>query len=248
MLDKDLVSWNAMLFGLGLHGQAKEALKLFDHMAALKVKPDKVTIIGLLMACGPSGLVEEGWMLFESMESVHGLAHGADHVSCTVDMLGRGKYLEEATKLVSKSSMLSPNAKHFETLLGACSFHGDVAIGSKMAEELTAMDPFKDAGHVLLSNLYCASGHWKEAERVRMAMSAKGMRKVPGCSWIEVRNAITIFAAEVSRIADSLLVEEKPTAKAAIEAHDMEGDVHSENQDISKGKSYEIAATEACSK
>ncbi|KAL5995309.1 hypothetical protein ACLOJK_025367 [Asimina triloba] len=173
MLDKDLVSWNAMLFGLGLHGQAKEALKLFDHMAALKVKPDRVTFIGLLMACGHSGLVEEGWMLFESMESVHGLAHGADHVSCIVDMLGRGKYLEEATKLVSKSSMLSPNAKHFETLLGACSFHGDVAIGSKMAEELTAMYPFKDAGYVLLSNLYCASGHWKEAERVRMAMSAK---------------------------------------------------------------------------
>ncbi|KAK0606695.1 hypothetical protein LWI29_002952 [Acer saccharum] len=34
ILDKDLVSWNAMLFGFGMHGLATQALQLYDHMVA----------------------------------------------------------------------------------------------------------------------------------------------------------------------------------------------------------------------
>ncbi|XP_058100480.1 pentatricopeptide repeat-containing protein At2g36980, mitochondrial-like [Magnolia sinica] len=196
ILRKDLVSWNAMLFGFGLHGRAHEALRLFEDMVASGVEPDKVTFIGLLTVCSHSGLVEQGRVLFESMESVYGLAHEVDHVACMIDMLGRGGYLEEASKLVEDSSaMLGVNTNYYETLLGACSVHGDVRLGKKVGEDLMAMEPLKEMGYVLLSNLYCASGQWKEAERVRKAMSAKGVKKVPGYSWIEVRNNVMVFVA-----------------------------------------------------
>ena len=52
-----------------------------------------------------------------------------------------------------------------------------------------------DMGCVLLSNLYCASGQWKEAEIVRKAMVDQGVKKMPGYSWIEVKNRVTVFVA-----------------------------------------------------
>lgn len=58
--NKDLVSWNTMLFAFGVHGLADQALKLYEEMLASGLKPDKVTFIGLLTTCSHSGLVEEG--------------------------------------------------------------------------------------------------------------------------------------------------------------------------------------------
>ncbi|XP_010240913.1 PREDICTED: pentatricopeptide repeat-containing protein At2g36980, mitochondrial [Nelumbo nucifera] len=194
--NKDLVSWNAMLFGFGLHGLAIEALRVYEDMVASGLRPDKVTFIGLLMACSHSGLIAQGQVLFESMRSVYGLPHEVDHIACIVDMLGRGGYLKEARKLVEECSRTA-NMKNssLEALFGACAAKGDVGLGEKVGIDLMMMEPQKELGYVLLSNLYCANGQWKEAENVRKVMMEHGVKKLPGCSWIEVRNRINIFVA-----------------------------------------------------
>lgn len=197
ILNKDLVSWNAMLFGFGLHGRANQALQLYEQMMAYGVKPDKVTFIGLLMTCSHLGLIEKGRLFFESMDSVHGISREMDHVACMVDMLGRGGFLAEATELASRYSGTGNDAKtsSSEALLGACYAHGDVGIGTHLGESLKILEPQKEIGYVVLSNLYCASGQWKEAEMVRKAMLDQGVKKMPGCSWIEVRNKVTAFVS-----------------------------------------------------
>ncbi|XP_010024523.2 pentatricopeptide repeat-containing protein At2g36980, mitochondrial [Eucalyptus grandis] len=189
---KDIVSWNAMLFGFGLHGRAKEALQLFEEMVASGAKPDKVTFIGMLMTCSHSGLLEKGGKLFKLMNLEYGIAHEMDHVACMIDMLGRGGYLAEARKLTEETRGATTM---WDALLGACSAHVDTEIGTYSGEGLKVMDPQNEMSYVVLSNLYCASGKWKEAEMVRQAMSSQGVRKTPGCSWIEVRNAVTAFVA-----------------------------------------------------
>ncbi|KAK1591181.1 hypothetical protein Q3G72_003570 [Acer saccharum] len=197
ILDKDLVSWNAMLFGFGMHGLASQALQLYDHMVASGTKPDKATFISLLITCSHSGLVEKGREIFESMRSIYGLPCEMEHVSCMVDMLGRAGYLTEAKELANKHSEAGSanNTSSREALLGACTVHGNIELGTHLGEDLKILEPQKEMSFVLLSNLYCASGKWKEAEMVRKAMADQGVKKMPGCSWIEVRNEVTAFVA-----------------------------------------------------
>ncbi|XP_042518539.1 pentatricopeptide repeat-containing protein At2g36980, mitochondrial [Macadamia integrifolia] len=196
IINKDLVSWNAMLFGFGLHGKAFEAIKLFEEMVGTGVRPDEVTFIGLLMACSHSGLIEQGLVFFELMASAYGVSHEADHLTCMVDMLGRGGYLKEARELVEEySSTVSMKTSSHEALLGACVAYENVGLGAKVGEDLMIIEPQRELSYVLLSNLYCASGKWKEAEKVRKAMVEQGVKKMPGCSWIEVGNRVMVFVA-----------------------------------------------------
>ncbi|KAL6223091.1 hypothetical protein ACLB2K_006481 [Fragaria x ananassa] len=189
ILHKDLVSWNAMLFAFGLHGKAIESLQVFEEMVVTGFKSDNVTFIGLLMACSHSGLIGESCALFESIQTIYGLSPEKDHVACMVDMLGRGGYLAEVKKLADKyCSVYSAKTSSCEALLGACSAHGDLGFGKHFGESLKITEPHNETSYVLLSNLYCASGQWKEAEMVRKRMADQGVKKMPGCNWIEVRN------------------------------------------------------------
>lgn len=194
--EKDLISWNAMLFGFGLHGQATQAIQLYEEMVATGTKPDKVTFIGLLMTCSHSGFLKECHELYETMVSVYGLSPEMDHVTCMVDMLGRGGYLAEAKELANKYlGTDSAKISSSEALLGACSAHLDVGFGTHLGKTLNSLEPHKEISYVLLSKLYCASGRWKEAEMVRKKMVDQGVKKMPGCSWIEVGNKVTAFVA-----------------------------------------------------
>ncbi|TYJ17660.1 hypothetical protein E1A91_A09G067900v1 [Gossypium mustelinum] len=199
ILEKDLVSWNAMLFGFGMHGLSTQALQIYDEMVAHGMKPDKVSFIGLLMTCSHAGLINKGRLFFDMMSSLYGLTYEIDHVACMVDMLGRAGYLVEAKELSSKYSKkdtVEAKSSSYEALLGACSIHGDVRMGVSVRDDLQhSVDSQKDMGYVLLSNLYCASGQWKEAEIVRKAMVDQGVKKMPGYSWIEVKNKVTVFVA-----------------------------------------------------
>ncbi|KAM5577569.1 hypothetical protein ABKV19_008090 [Rosa sericea] len=196
ILHKDLVSWNAMLFAFGLHGKAIETLQFFEQMVVNGVKPDNVTFIGLLMACSHSGLIGESRALFETMQTIYGLSPDKYHVACMVDMLGRGGYLAEAKELADKyCSVYSAKISLREALLGACSAHGELGFGKYLGETLKITEPHNETSYVLLSNLYCASGQWKEAEMVRKRMADQGVKKMPGCSWIEVRNRVMAFVA-----------------------------------------------------
>ncbi|KAF9623176.1 hypothetical protein IFM89_037757, partial [Coptis chinensis] len=192
--DKDLVSWNAMLFGFGLHGCAVKALKIYDDMVTSGLKPDRVTFIGLLMACSHSGQIERGQELFKSMVLVHELTPEADHVACMVDLLGRGGHLRQASELIEEYSK-TITITSLEALLGACAAHGDVRLGAKVGENLILMQPEKEVGYMMLSNMYCESGKWKEAEKIRKAMREQGVKKKPGCSWVEVGNRVMMFVA-----------------------------------------------------
>jgi pentatricopeptide repeat protein len=199
--EKDLVSFNSMLFAFGLHGKGTQALQLYEDMVASGIKPDKVTFIGLFLTCSHSGLIDKGLEFFESMRLVHGLSFNMDHVACMVDMLGRGGYLAEAKELAIKHSKTGDvKTSSCEPLPGACSTHGEVETGTNVGETLKDLEPHKETSYyVLRSNLYCASGRWKEAEMVRKEMVDEGLKKIPGCSWIEVGNKVTAFVAGQSQ-------------------------------------------------
>jgi pentatricopeptide repeat protein len=76
MVERDCVSWNAMIVGYAQNGYGTEALQIFQKMLSSGEKPDHITMIGvlsLLCACSHGGLVEEGRNYFHSMRTEHGL-------------------------------------------------------------------------------------------------------------------------------------------------------------------------------
>ncbi|KAL4563025.1 hypothetical protein LXL04_027056 [Taraxacum kok-saghyz] len=188
IIEKDLVSWNTMLIGYGLHGQGDKALEVYQEMIASGLKPDTVTFTSLLMTCSHLGFVEIGRDLFQSMSGVHGLCPEPDHVACMVDMLARSGYLEEAREMVITYRRRVENG---EGVFGGCYVNGELEM---------MMGGESEMSYVVLSNLYCVRGKWKEAELVRKKMDDEGVKKVPGCSWIEVKNKVMAFVAGSSSL------------------------------------------------
>ncbi|KAF8405479.1 hypothetical protein HHK36_010385 [Tetracentron sinense] len=188
----DRIAWTAMLAGYAMHGHGREAIEVFDLMVKEGVSPDHVTFTHLLSACSHSGLVKEGKKYFELMSKVYGIEPRVDHYSCMVDLLGRSGLLKEAIGLI-ESMPIKPNAGVWGALLGACRIYHSIELGKEVAERLFALDPWDPRNYIVLSNMYSASGLWRDASRVRALMKERGLRKKPGCSFIEHRNKVHRF-------------------------------------------------------
>ncbi|CAI0448817.1 unnamed protein product [Linum tenue] len=79
--------------------------------------------------------------------------------------------------------------------LGACRVHSNEELGEKVAKKLLELNPKNPGNHVLVSNLFAAESRWNDVRVVRMRMKADGLKKTPGCSWMEVGNKIHTFIA-----------------------------------------------------
>ncbi|KAF3953747.1 hypothetical protein CMV_020838 [Castanea mollissima] len=190
----DVISWNSMIVGLAKNGYAEYALKTFDEMKQKCVMPDDVTFLGVLTACSHAGKVSEGRHIFCNMVNYYGIQPRVDHYACMVDLFGRWGSLEEAEELVDKVKF-EHDAMIWASFLGACRLHGDDIRGRRAAEKLIELDPLNSSSYVLLSNIYAASGNWDGVNFLRREMKEKGVRKFPGCSWIEVEQKKNLFVA-----------------------------------------------------
>eukprot|EP01018_Ginkgo_biloba_P038372 Gb_05116 [translate_table: standard] len=192
MFQRNLVSWNAIILGYGMHGHGEDALALFSKMQQTGMKPDHVTFIGVLSACSHAGLVDEGWQYFDCMSREYGLEPKVEHYACLVDLLGRAGHLDEAYNFV-KAMPLEPDAVVWGALLGACRIHGNTVLGEHVAEQLFELEPENVGCYVLLSNIYADAGRWDDVAKVRTLMKDRGLKKTPGCSLIEVNNRVHAF-------------------------------------------------------
>eukprot|EP01018_Ginkgo_biloba_P028492 Gb_18745 [translate_table: standard] len=189
---RDLVLWNAMIKAYGIHGYSQNALTLFRQMQLSGKEPDNITFLALLSACNHAGLVNEGRQYFDSMRKKYCITPRVEHYACMVDLLGRAGLLDEAQNFIQKMP-IEPNASVLGALLSACRVHCNVEIGERAAECLFALEPENAGNYVLLSNIYAAAGRWDEVTKVRAVMKDKGLKKRPGCSWIEIRNKVHPF-------------------------------------------------------
>eukprot|EP01018_Ginkgo_biloba_P019015 Gb_21714 [translate_table: standard] len=192
MLKRDAVSWNTMIGGYAIHGCGKEALQLFEQMQHSDMKPDKVTFIGVLSACCNAGLVHDGLQYFNRMSQDYHITPAVEHYGCIVGLLGRAGHLDEAYNFINIMP-IKPNAAVWRSLLGACRIHSNIELGELVAERLFELDPKNDAQYVLLSNIYASAGWWDDVEKVRKMMKDRRVKRMPGCSWIEVNNKVYDF-------------------------------------------------------
>ncbi|GMH31503.1 hypothetical protein Nepgr_033346 [Nepenthes gracilis] len=192
---KSVITWNAIISGLAIHGCAKEAIDYFSRMEEVGIQPSDVTYISILTACSHTNMVREGKLFFKHMVTVVGLEPRIEHYCCMVDLLGRNGLLREAEECILSMPM-KPDDVIWKALLGACKMHGDIEMGKRVAECLMEMAPHDSGSYVALSNMYASLGNWDEVAKVRLLMKDMDIRKDPGCSWIEINGVIHEFLVE----------------------------------------------------
>lgn len=194
MPHRDVYAFTSLISGLANHGQSVASFDLLTRMQREGVRPNEVTFICILSTCSRIGLVEEGLKMFESMSGVYGIEPGVEHYGCLVDLLGRAGMLEQAKKVV-RGMPMEPDSYVLGALLNACRVHGDVELGEEMVNGLVEKSLDHGGVHVLLSNIFASLDQWVDVEKVRKGMVEKSVKKVPGCSLIEVDGIAYEFIA-----------------------------------------------------
>ncbi|XP_038708223.1 pentatricopeptide repeat-containing protein At3g62890 [Tripterygium wilfordii] len=191
-LSRDVMAWSAMISGFAMHGRGQESLQLFSKMKKIGMRPNHVTFLGVLCACAHGGFVGEGNEYFRRMTEEYGLAPLIQHYGCMVDLYGRAGLIEDAWNIV-KSMPMEPDVLVWGALLSGSRMHGDIDSCEAALKKLIELDPSNSGAYVLLSNVYAKMGRWKEVRDVRDLMETKGIKKVPGCSLVELEGILHEF-------------------------------------------------------
>jgi len=236
MLQKNVITWSAMIAAYGINGLGEDTLALFTEMQQSGVKPNDITFVSVLSACSHAGLVDEAWKYFNCMSLQYGLSPKAEHYACMVDLLGRAGQLAEAQDFIDRMPF-EPAASVWGALLGACRIHHNIELGEHVAEHLFKLEPENAGYYVLLSNIYAAGGRWDDVEKVRTIMRDKEVVKREACSWIEFNNRIHAFHVgdrshpqidDISATLESLALQMKEVGYVPdvnFVLHDVEGEV-----------------------
>lgn len=194
MCRKDVVSWTSIIVGTAQHGQAEEALALYDGMVLAGIKPNEVTFVGLIHACSHAGLVSKGRALFRSMVEDYGIAPSLQHYTCLLDLLSRSGHLEEAENLI-RTMPVNPDEPTWAALLSACKRHGNTQMAVTIADHLLDLKPEDPSSYILLSNVYAGAGMWENVSKVRKLMMDMEVKKEPGYSCIDLGKESHVFHA-----------------------------------------------------
>ncbi|XP_060179226.1 pentatricopeptide repeat-containing protein At1g06140, mitochondrial-like [Lycium barbarum] len=189
---KDAISWSSMISAYSLHGNGQGAIILYEKMLQHGIKPDRITVVGVLSACARSGLVDEGIRIYDFAVNNYDLEPTLEMCACIVDMLGKAGQFDRALGFI-KTMPVEPGPSIWGALVNASAIHGNSEVHNLAYRFLIQMEPENPSNYVSLSNLYASSQKWDVVAQVRTMMKDKGLKKFPGCSWISVNTETHSF-------------------------------------------------------
>lgn len=208
MRRRDVLTWNSMIIGLGIHGRGSEALLFFRQMLNEGFRPDPITFLGLLCGCSHQGLIEEGVRCFQMMSSEFNLTPGIKHYGCMVDLFGRAGKLESALQFIATSPP-GNDPVLWRTLLSASKIHGNVKMGEVAMGNLVRIEACNAGDCVLLSEIYAKAGDREGVARMRKMSRCQGIKTTPGWSWIEISSIVHRFVVDDKSHPDTEEIHQK---------------------------------------
>ncbi|KAG8376451.1 hypothetical protein BUALT_Bualt09G0064700 [Buddleja alternifolia] len=188
MRERNIVSWNALICGYAQNGEANGAIEMYQKMKLMNINPNSITLLGLLLACNHAGLINEGYKYFNEDRSLV----KAEHYACMIDLLSRSGRFQEAQRFL-RDLPFDPGVGFWKALLGGCQIHLNLELGEIAAKKILELDPRDVSSYVMLSNAHSAAGRWQNVLDVRQKMREKGLRRIPGSSWIEIGSKVHVF-------------------------------------------------------
>ncbi|XP_024536948.1 pentatricopeptide repeat-containing protein At1g11290, chloroplastic-like [Selaginella moellendorffii] len=166
---KDTISWNSLVTGYSKQGDAEKVLSLFQRMqegGGERIKPNSITFLSVLSACGHCGLVDKGREIFQAMAKQHGVEPGMEHFHCVIDMLGRGGHLEQALETI-EAMPWAADATTWTIVLSSCRKWKNARIGRVAFDRLMELDGGKESStYLLMAGIYASAGMRAEKEEV----------------------------------------------------------------------------------
>lgn len=199
---KNLHTWNAMIVGLAVHGRGLRSVDYFLKMVDCGIKPDGITLLGVLVGCSHSGLVNEACRIFDEMETVYGVTREPKHYGCLMDLLGRAGLVNEAIDLIRE---VPENEDIFiwGSILGGCRKNGNVKVAEETAKKVMELFPEDGGVYSIMAGVYAGADRWEDVVRTRASMSAGPARRMAGCSVIKVDGIVNEFVSSDSLHAGS---------------------------------------------
>ncbi|KAL6004888.1 hypothetical protein ACLOJK_005445 [Asimina triloba] len=173
MVDRDTVSWNAIISACGKDCQ--QALTFFHQMENSCSSPDAITFVSLLSACANSAAVGVGRQLFAKMEDIYGIRPQMEHCACMVNLLGKAGFLDEAYDFITTKMAFEAGPTVWGALLYACSIYGNIDVGEIAAERLFELEPDNEHNFELMMKIYTDHSRWEDVEMVRKMMRDRGL-------------------------------------------------------------------------
>ncbi|VVB08432.1 unnamed protein product [Arabis nemorensis] len=192
---KDLIFWNNVIMGLARNSRATESLAVFQQLLIDRyLKPDRVTLMGILVACCYAGFVNEGIQIFSSMKRLHGVEAGNEHYACIVELLCRAGMIKEAKDIAEKMPF-EPNSHIWEPILCASLDRGDTRLAETVAERMLGSEPKSLFPYLVLIKLYEMTWRWENSVRIRYAMNKHKLNCAQGSSKIGIKSSVYSFEA-----------------------------------------------------
>ncbi|GJU95109.1 pentatricopeptide repeat-containing protein ELI1, chloroplastic [Tanacetum coccineum] len=122
MVERDAVCWNVMIGGYAKYGKAMEALSLFRRMLGEKMsRPDEVTLVTVLSACGQVGALESGRWVHSYMRN-SGMQMNVHLGTALIDMYGKCGSLEDARVVFDK--LKNKDVIAYNSMITCYAMHG----------------------------------------------------------------------------------------------------------------------------
>jgi len=185
--NRNLVSWNAMIYGYARNGDSAQAISLFELLKMERdTKPDGITFLNVISACSHSQIpFEAGIRYLDDMINEYGIAPSIKHCCSMIRLMGQKGELSRAQKMIHELGFESCGVV-WRSLLAACGTQEDLQVAATAAAKVIELERNEDHVYVMLSNMYASCGRWEDVNVIRSLMRKKKVRKEAGSSWIEV--------------------------------------------------------------
>ncbi|KAK9108978.1 hypothetical protein Sjap_017038 [Stephania japonica] len=154
LVNKSVVSWNAMIAANSHHGRGEDALKLFVEMHESGLELDQFSLTVGLAANAGLGFLEEGQQIHSLIVKL-GFKSDLDVANAVMDMYGKCGEMEDVLRMVPESTNRSRLI--WNTLISVYSRHGYFEKAKETFHQMLEQGPKPD--HVTFVALLSACNH-----------------------------------------------------------------------------------------
>ncbi|KAK4802324.1 hypothetical protein SAY86_000527 [Trapa natans] len=119
----DVILWNSLILGCYHNRETKLVFELFKSMEKEGIRPDHITLHGVLLACISEGLVDLGTRIFDSISEVYFTFPRMEHYECMIELYSRFGRKNELEKFL-KTAPFELTVAMLKRVCDACREHG----------------------------------------------------------------------------------------------------------------------------